>query len=199
MINIISKWAGELIVSLVIVTLIEMLLPDNKIKKYVKTVIGIYIIFCIISPFINKREFATIFENAERELGKIQIDNQVSAELKNTDDGVEALYIKEFEKDIINKIEELGYEVKKINVDIEINASKENAGINAIYITIGNKKNSNNGNIQIENIDKVEISINGSNLGKDKNEPETEDSKKVKKYLSDYYEISEEKIKITQN
>ena len=176
-----------------------MLLPDNKIKKYVKTVIGIYIIFCIISPFINKREFATIFENAERELGKIQIDNQVSAELKNTDDGVEALYIKEFEKDIINKIEELGYEVKKINVDIEINASKENAGINAIYITIGNKKNSNNGNIQIENIDKVEISINGSNLGKDKNEPETEDSKKVKKYLSDYYEISEEKIKITQN
>lgn len=199
MINIISKWAGELIVSLVIVTLIEMLLPDNKIKKYVKTVIGIYIIFCIISPFINKKEFATIFENAERELGKIQIDNQVSAELKNTDDGVEALYIKEFEKDITNKIEELGYEVKKINVDIEINASKENAGINAIYITIGNKKNSNNGNIQIENIEKVEISINGSNLGKDKDEPETEDSKKVKKYLSDYYEISEEKIKITQN
>lgn len=199
MINIISKWAGELIVSLVIVTLIEMLLPDNKIKKYVKTVIGIYIIFCIISPFINKKEFATIFENAERELGKIQIDNQVSAELKNTDDGVEALYIKEFEKGITNKIEELGYEVKKINVDIEINASKENAGINAIYITIGNKKNSNNGNIQIENIEKVEISINGSNLGKDKDEPETEDSKKVKKYLSDYYEISEEKIKITQN
>ena len=54
MIDVISNWAGELVVSLIIVTVIEMLLPDNKIKKYVKTVIGVYIIFCIISPFIDK-------------------------------------------------------------------------------------------------------------------------------------------------
>ena len=51
MIKLISNWAGQLIVALVVVTIIEMLLPDNKIKKYVKTVIGLYIIFCIISPF----------------------------------------------------------------------------------------------------------------------------------------------------
>lgn len=198
MINIISNWAGELVVSLVIVTLIEMLLPDNKIKKYVKTVIGVYIIFCIISPFIDKEEFATIFENAEKNLEKIQIENQVSAGLENTDSSIEALYIQEFEKDVTKKVEELGYEVKKCSIYVEIDASKDDAGIKAIYLTIGDKKVNNKENVQIESVEKVKISINDTKEGNNKSE-ETEDTKKVKEFLSDYYEIGEEKIKITQN
>ena len=199
MIDAISNWAGELVVSLIIVTLIEMLLPENKIKKYVKTVIGIYIIFCIISPFIDKEQFATIFENAEKNLEKLQIENQVSAGLENTDISIQELYIQEFEKNVIKKVEELGFEVKECDVDIEINASKENAGINGIYLAIGDKKNENNKNIEVENIEKVEISINDSKSGNNKDEEETEDTKEVKEFLKNYYEIKEEKIKIIQN
>lgn len=198
MINIISNWAGEIVVSLVIVTLIEMLLPDNKIKKYVKTVIGVYIIFCIISPFIDKEEFAKIFENTEKNLEKIRIESQVSSNVENTQNSIEALYIQEFENDVIKKVEELGYKVKKCNVDIEINASKDNAGINAIYLNIGEKKANTNQGIQVENVEKVEISINDKEEGNNKDE-ETEDSKKVREFLSNHYEISKEKIKITQN
>jgi len=66
MIDIISDWAGALIVSLIIVTILEMLLPDNKIKKYVKTVIGIYIVFCIISPFINESEIESVIRSTEK-------------------------------------------------------------------------------------------------------------------------------------
>lgn len=198
MINIISNWAGEIVVSLVIVTLIEMLLPDNKIKKYVKTVIGVYIIFCIISPFIDKEEFAKIFENTEKNLEKIRIESQVSSNVESTQNSIEALYIQEFENDVIKKVEELGYKVKKCNVDIEINASKDNAGINAIYLNIGEKKDNTNQGIQVENVEKVEISINDKEEGNNKDE-ETEDSKKVKEFLSNHYEISKEKIKITQN
>lgn len=198
MINIISNWAGEIVVSLVIVTLIEMLLPDNKIKKYVKTVIGVYIIFCIISPFIDKEEFAKIFENTEKNLEKIRIESQVSSNVESTQNSIEALYIQEFENDVIKKVEELGYKVKKCNVDIEINASKDNAGINAIYLNIGEKKDNTNQGIQVENVEKVEISINDKEEGNNKDE-ETEDSKKVREFLSNHYEISKEKIKITQN
>lgn len=200
MIDIISNWAGELVVSLVVVTLIEMLLPDNKTKKYVKTVIGVYIIFCIMSPFIDKEEFAAILENTEKNLEKIQIENQVSSELENADSSIEALYIQEFEKDVIKRVEEFGYEVKKCEISIEINASKDNAGINEINLNIGDKKvdSQQNKNIEIENVEKVEVSINNEETGNNKNE-ETEDTKKVKEFLSDYYEISEEKVQVTQN
>lgn len=187
-------------VTLVIVTIIEMLLPDNKIKKYVKTVIGIYIIFCIISPFIDKKEFAEILEYTEKKLEKMEMENQVFSKLQNTDSSIEVLYIEEFEKDVIKRVEELGYEVIKCEVSIEINASKDNAGINIINIRIGDKKQKKEqgAEVKIENIEKVEISINDKADGNNKNK-ETEDTKKVKEFLSDYYEISQEKVQVTQN
>lgn len=200
MIDIISNWVGELIVALVVVTLIEMLLPENKIKKYVKTIIGLYIVFCIISPFINQEKFAAILEDTEKNLEKIKIENQVSSQLEEGN-SIEALYIQEFEKDVTKRVEELGYKVKQCEVKIQIDATKENAGIHAINLKIGNKTNNTTTNqVEIENIEKVEISINNDEAVNNNNETlkETEDTKKVKEYLSQYYEISEEKIKITQ-
>lgn len=199
MMDFISNWAGELVVALIIVTIIEMLLPENKTKKYVKTVIGVYIIFCIISPFINKEEFAVILKETEKTLEKIKIESQVSSQLEENS-SIEALYIQEFEKDVIKKVEELGYIVKQCSVVIEINALKENAGINEIYLKIGKKKLEDNGNLNVEikDIEKIEISINDQEVGNNKTE-ETSDTRAVKRFLSGYYEISEEKIKVVQN
>ena len=203
MIDIISNWASGLIVSLVIVSIIEMLLPDNKTKKYVKTVIGVYIIFSIISPFIDKNEIENILEKAEKTLEQMQIQSEVSSS-QSENSSIEALYIEEFKKDVIKRVEELGYEVKKCEVDIQIDASKENAGIHSIYLNIGSKKqttdNNKNTNIEIEKIEKVEISINnqleGNNI--DENIVENDNTKQIKKILSSYYEISEENIIVSQ-
>lgn len=199
MIEIMKNWASEIVVSLVIVTLIEMLLPDNKTKKYVKTVIGIYIMYCIISPFIDKAKFTTILEDTEKRLEKIQIESKVSTAMVDKTESIEMLYIEEFEKDVKRKVEELGYEVNVCKVDVEIDATKENAGINGIYLKIKDKKikNEENNNLQINNIEKVEISIKDLEEGKNIKE-ETEAEKKVKEYLSNYYEIDEAKIQITQ-
>ena len=199
MMDFISNWAGELVVALIIVTIIEMLLPENKTKKYVKTVIGVYIIFGIISPFINKEEFAVILKETEKNLEKIKIESQVSSQLEENS-SIEALYIQEFEKDVIKKVEELGYIVKQCSVVIEINALKDNAGINEIYLKIGKKKLEDDGilNVEIKDIEKIEISINDQEVGNNKTE-ETSDTREGKKILSSYYEISEEKIKIVQN
>lgn len=199
MIDIISNWAGELIVSLIIVTIIEMLLPENKIKKYIKIVIGVYIIFCIISPFVDENEFTKIFEKAQKSLKDFEIEYEVSSQ-QYENSSVELLYIQEFEKEVIQRVEKLGYTVKKCEVDIEINATKDNAGINAIYLKVEKKNNQqNNTTIEIENVEKVEISINNEDIGNTNSEKETEETRKIKHVLSEYYEISEEKIKIVQN
>ena len=46
----INNWASGLIVAVIIATIIELILPENKNKKYVKMVSGIFILFTIISP-----------------------------------------------------------------------------------------------------------------------------------------------------
>lgn len=202
MIDIITNWASELVVSLIVVTLIEMLLPENKIKKYVKTVIGIYIIFCIISPFIEKQEFATILEDVENQLKEIKVESQVEPSQNINNTNLEKIYIQEFENEITKKVESLGYVVKKCEVELKIDATKENTSINSIYIKIENEKEENEENldIQVENVPKVEISINNSKEGNNNpKQQEDHDVQKLKEILSEYYEISKEKITITQN
>ena len=49
MINWIGSWVQGIVIAVVISTIIEMILPDGNIKKYVRTVIGVYIVFVIIS------------------------------------------------------------------------------------------------------------------------------------------------------
>lgn len=198
MIEFISDWAGELVVALVIVTIMEMLLPENKTKKYIKMVIGLYIMFCIISPFINKKEFLNIFENTEKKFKKIQIESAVSNS-QNVSSSIEDLYIQEFQKDIVKQVKELGYKVNKCEVSIEMDSDKENAGINSIILNIDKEKLSGQ-DIEIENIQQVEISINNSEDGEDKSDKEdTKEMQEIQEFLSNYYEISKDKIKIYQN
>lgn len=203
MIEEISNWAGELVVAMIVTTLIEMLLPDNKIKKYVKTLIGTYIVFCIISPFINESNVFS-FENIEKELESYSNEVRIR-ETQNSESSMESLYIEEFRKDVIENVEKLGYEVKKCEVDIEIDATKENAGINQIRLTIGEKQVQKNeekkytNEIKIEGIQKVEISINSNESENNSNEKleENEETQSVKTFLSNYYEISENRVKVT--
>ncbi len=53
MINSISSWAEQVILAVIIATVIEMILPKGNSKKYIKTVIGIYILYIIVSPIIT--------------------------------------------------------------------------------------------------------------------------------------------------
>lgn len=53
MISNISSWAEQIIIAVIIATILEMVLPNGNSKKYIKTVIGVYILYTIISPVIT--------------------------------------------------------------------------------------------------------------------------------------------------
>ena len=56
MVEFLVSWAEQLLVALVIIVLIEMLLPTNSsYRKYIKTVMGVFLIYCIISPLISTK------------------------------------------------------------------------------------------------------------------------------------------------
>lgn len=56
MINFLSKWIEGIAIAVIVSSIFEMILPDGNIKKYIKIVLGVYIIFSIISPFVNSKE-----------------------------------------------------------------------------------------------------------------------------------------------
>ena len=68
MINFMSSWAEQIVLAVIVATIIEMILPKSKNKKYIQMVIGVYVLFNIISPIIkNKDDFRYLVVGVLRE------------------------------------------------------------------------------------------------------------------------------------
>ena len=178
MIEFISSWAKSLGVTIILVSIIEMLLPNNKTKKYIRVILGIFVLFNIISPFIKNKEQINIIEeinSADLEKYSSEYDDYKSNDNNNNKDNnnlnqtsmdkrITELYKQELERSIKNKIEEIGYEVENCKVEAEI--INNETGIKKVKVKIGNKKEeNNNGNNEdnektteekvVEEIDKI--------------------------------------------
>lgn len=194
MIEFFSNWAGQLVVALVIGSLLEMLVPNGKNKKYVKMLIGIYIIFCIVSPLTNAKEVFSedsIEDSIEEYLKK----NTSKSEEKSTDEKIEDLYIKEIENSITEDLANMGYEVVKCKIETELSSKVNNSRIKSIEIKV--KKYIKQGVVsEVEKIENVDISINKSEKENTTN-IESGDIEVIKNLISEKYEIEESKIHIS--
>lgn len=180
MIEVISSWAKSLGVTIVLVSILEMILPNNKTKKYIRMVLGIFVIFNIISPFIqNKDKLSLASINledyyTEENSNVVNYDNSNINEDTNTlnqtsmDQRIKELYQDELEKDITKKVEEQGYKISSCKVQAEVptkESQEENqTGISKIELRIKEKienesnddtigENSNNNQVQKESIE----------------------------------------------
>lgn len=218
MISLISLWVKNLSLAIIVVSILEMLLPNNKIKKYIKVIMGIYILFTIIQPFIENGKsislseinFNTYIENTKENAEKI---DQTSLDKR-----LDQIYKERLEDDITKRIENMGYVVQSCKVTAHI--SNEDSGIEKIILNIEEKKlkeenndeNDNNteyADIKVENIIINEVEkikkINISENDEEKNEsanskPNTKvtrnDIVNIKKILINEYGVNEKCLKI---
>ena len=218
-----NTWLQGIIVAVVIASIIQMILPNGNNKKYIKVVLGVYVVFQIITPVINK------FFNSDFEVSSlIDIDKytkkmetyEVSS--KNTDinktneDSIKQIYITNLKKDIKTKLEDKDYLIKDVEVQVENN---ENYDIKSLTIYVKckndnkeeNNKEKTENNIHINEIEKIEINVSKNNetnknsFNNSENEEASqtkennisnEEKDKIKKYLTSVYEISEKQITI---
>jgi stage III sporulation protein AF len=204
MIGYFSEWAKNLTLAVVIVSLFEMLLPNNKIKKYIKVVMGLYILFNIISPFVKKDfsfELENVIENNKSKTVSTKAINQTSMDTR-----LKQICKEELEKDIIKKVEEQGYVVENCKVDVKI---EEDTNIDKITLRvkksneeIQKEENQKQNDIQqklvkeVQKIKKVQI---GENKTENKNEDENlsaQDISNIKSFLIKEYEVNEKCLKI---
>lgn len=198
MIDFIREWIEQIAVAVIISSIFEMILPDGKTKKYIKMILGIFIVFNMISPFVNG---STLYDfNVNDIIGNYMGEIKVNNTDSSIDNKVEELYIEELENDIVKTVEEQGYIVESCDIEAVVYSDKDEAGISKVNIRLLSKKNNNEEkeNLNVSEIEKVEIQVNvkDTNKHEENTSIDEKDKKELKKYLSDYYEIDKNIINI---
>lgn len=183
--------------AVIIGAIIEMILPEGNSKKYVKIVIGVYVLFTIISPVISKITGKTIQVSDILELNKYIEETENNSKLyvtldEDNSNNIKDIYESSLRNDIKAKIEAKGYNAKNIKLEIE---DDDEYTLKKIDIEI--YKNMEKDKKDIETIQNVDINISQKSTENDMQEKLSEkDKRKLKDYLSGVYEIDEKNINI---
>ena len=196
MIEFLSSWAQGIIVAVIIATLIEMILPNSSSKKYVKVVIGMYILFTIVSPIIKKLGGKDInlntidIEKYEQQISKS--DNTISRKFEdNNTRSIKDIYVSNLKADISAKLKEKGYEIDTSDIQIKDDENYTIVKITLKLIKMEQKQEKNN-----------EIVINTVEIGntisqKDSKTLSDDEKQEVKDYISETYDIDKKNINIS--
>ena len=113
MISWLKKWAEGIIIAVIIGTIIEMIVPEGNNKKYIKIVIGVYIMFCIISPVITKitsKEVTFLLDDYEDYYKKNNTYEELNKNFEETNEyKIEEVYQQKLIEDIKVKLSQKGY------------------------------------------------------------------------------------------
>ena len=167
-----NNWLQGIVVAVIIASIIQMILPNGNNKKYIKVVLGIYVVFQIITPVVNK------FFNSNFEISSlIDIDSytkkmetyEVSSQNTNIDktneDSIKQIYVANLEKDIKAKLEDKEYLIKDVEVQVEDNEKYDIKSMK-IYLkeVVNSTKEESENNIHINEVEKIEIKVGQNNF-----------------------------------
>ena len=185
----ISIWAQQIIVAVIIATIIEMVLPSGNNKKYIKTVIGVYILFTIISPILTNsygKDFELNLSEYENYFKESETYTTLSEGFeKSTSQSIENTYISSLKQDIKKKLENKQYEAEQINLEVELEDEKKYGEVKKMEIEIRKIDNSITQNNNNETTNK--IGVNKIEIGNET----TLDTNKSKKQELDMSEKME--------
>lgn len=210
MINFLSSWVKNLSLALIVVSILEMILPNNKTKKYVKVIMGLYILFSIIQPFVENSESLNLDNfNLEEyiQLETEQVSTNSEVDQTSMDLRLNQMYMEQLEEDITEKLKEKSYELD--TCDVKAHISQEDSGIEKITIRVYRKLTDNKQEEstiedklvnEIQKIDKVDVSV-----GNKENDGETQETSKITKtdikiikdFLINEYGVREECLRIS--
>lgn len=200
----ITSWVQGIIIAVIIGSIIEMLLPNGNSKKYIKVVIGVYIVFSIVSPVISKFTGSELkldsiidINKYEDKLSSYELDTKSLESTNNSN--IKEVYILNLKKDIKAKLEDKGYIVNSIQIEIE---NTEDYKVKNVNITLSKRENrevSNENEIvnEIENVNiKVKIENNTTEEISEMIILTEKEKSEVEEYIASVYEINKKNINI---
>ena len=194
------EWILQIVSMFVFVSLLEIVLPNGQMKKYIDMIIGLLIIIVIINPFIN-----LIFKDIDIERNILtfpqindnaQVNNDI---LKLQQDQMKNAYTFKVQGDIMKIIEEkTNYKVLNAVVETIDELEDEDFGmVTKVYLDVDEKQDLQSDDKQGVNIKNVEnISVNVNNSPKI-DEDKYSDFSNIKKIISEKYGVADDNIYIS--
>lgn len=194
-----------------------MILPEGNSKKYIKVVIGIYVLFTIVSPVITKLSGKEIKVSEILDLNEyiqeVEASSKMQESVENENTGnITNIYVNGIKEDMKAKIEAKGYVVNKIELRIGNYDTYEIAEVKLDIVTNKNSYQENDANKtneveQVQQVEKVEVDILNNEIEEEKQEKQESNKnqenklsitqkQEIKEYLSSTYGISMNNISI---
>ena len=183
----INNWLKEIVVLFIIISMVDIIIPKGKMKRYVNFIIGLLIIFTIISPITRINNISLDLDKAVSNFTDNSV--QVTSMEEIQEEQIKKLYISNLKNELIEVIEEnFNYEV----ADLKINVIPDKEQIFIVdsidLILSGEISRDNKQKIKVEKIE-LEKEV-GETISKDIDN-------ELAFAISNYLQIEQEKINVS--
>lgn len=186
----INNFVITLVATIIFMTAVEIISPDNSMKKYIKFVLGLILISVMINPIIK------FFTGGEQELvNNIKNYESVFYEgiTNESKDNISKSKIESFKNNLNSNCdnllkEEFSDKNFKSNVECEIDLKNMTYSIESLEVGV------KDGGIKL--VDSIKININEESEEALSNDGAVESEEEIKNYLSEVFKIPTDKIKL---
>lgn len=185
----IKRFIETLVTIIILFSAIELISPNNSMKKYIKFVLGLILIVVMLNPiidFFTEGEDKIVSTIKEYE-SILSTDTETSSDVAASNE-VEDVFIENLNKNSATELAEKFPDYKFVcDIDCNIDLNNFSYDISHAKISISTNKIQ-----EVEKIEKVEI----SNDNKTNSQAYSDDEQKILSYVSNMLGISENKIEI---
>ena len=186
----INNFVITLVATMIFMTAVEIISPDNSMKKYIKFVLGLILISVMINPIVK------FFTGGEQELVNAIKNYEIMFYEDTTnenEDSISKSQIESFKNNLNSNCDNLLKEKFsdkefKSNVECEIDLESMTYSIESLEVGV------KDGGIKI--VDSIKIDINEESEEAVSNDGAVENEEEIKNYLSEVFKIPTEKIKL---
>lgn len=192
----VSGWILNIVSVILIISFIEMILPDNGIKKFIDLALGFIIVLVVITPVVKVINDDIDIEEAiytyTNDMNKYEYVFNAEQVLKNNDDQYLMLYKEKIKEDVKFRVENK-YDVKIKSIELNIESEKHDSLGDILGLKILVEESDKNKTIPIVKIDLSEVE-------KDLEEVKIEDEVKesIAEDISTIYNLMSEKIVVSE-
>jgi stage III sporulation protein AF len=178
-----------LVSMLILMTAIELIAPDNNMKKYLKFVLGLILITVMLSPIIS------VFSKGEEDISLeiqryLDINENKSIETsKNYSNNGESVFKRNLEENCNRLLKEKFTNNEFISeIDCKVDMDNINYSINKVEVGVKNK--------EVSKIQKIIVNTKENSKTVSSQDEKVDNKDEIVSYLAEIFNVSKDKIEV---
>lgn len=186
--ELINNFIVTLVTTLIFITAIELVAPDNSMKKYLKFVLGLMLIAVILNPIVNFFTKGQVFldDLIDKYTNEVSKPTVASAGKESDKKLIEKSFKDNFNKNCASMLNKEFPEYDFVS-DLECKVDFGNTTFEITSLKIVAKEKG------IRKVEKIDLSKEKTN------EEEDDTQKRIKEYISEELEVDKDKIWVYYN